>query len=220
MLGAGTMGLAAVAGLVRYVPEARVVVGARYEHQQRAARALGAHHGADVTVVPANELARAVRRLDGCRMIGDSLSGGAHAVIDAVGTTASIVDCLRVTRPRGRTVLMGMPAEVTLDLTGLWHRETELVGAYTYGTETLPDGTRRTDVRARHRDRRRDRGRAVGHGHVPPRRPRRRHRPRRRRRPPRRDQDRLRSEETVTRAMRARSPAGGASTGASGPWER
>ena len=37
---------------------------------------------------------------------------------------------------------MGMPAEVTLDLTGLWHRETELVGAYTYGTEDLPDGSR------------------------------------------------------------------------------
>jgi threonine dehydrogenase-like Zn-dependent dehydrogenase len=142
VLGAGTMGLAAVAGLVRYVPEARVVVGARYEHQQRAARELGAHHGADVTVVPANELTRAVRRLDGCRVIGDSLSGGAHAVIDAVGTTASIVDCLRVTRPRGRTVLMGMPGEVTLDLTGLWHREIELVGAYTYSTETFPDGSR------------------------------------------------------------------------------
>jgi hypothetical protein len=30
---------------------------------------------------------------------------------------------------------------VTVDLTGLWHRETELVGAYTYGTETMPDGT-------------------------------------------------------------------------------
>ena len=93
--------------------------------------------------MPADELARAVRRLDGCRVIGDSLSGGAHAVIDAVGTTASIVDCLRITRPRGRTVLMGMPAEVTLDLTGLWHREIELVGAYTYGTETLQDGSRR-----------------------------------------------------------------------------
>ena len=33
-----------------------------------------------------------------------------------------------------------MPADVTLDLTGLWHRETELKGAYTYGTEHLPDG--------------------------------------------------------------------------------
>ena len=37
-------------------------------------------------------------------------------------------------------MLLGMPADVTLDLTGLWHRETELKGAYTYGTETLPDG--------------------------------------------------------------------------------
>ena len=37
--------------------------------------------------------------------------------------------------------MMGMPAEVTIDLTALWHRETELVGSYTYGTETL-DGRR------------------------------------------------------------------------------
>ena len=135
VLGAGTMGLAAIAGLVRYVPSARVVVGARYDHQQRAAKALGAQE-----VVPAAELSRAIRRLDGCRMIGDALSGGAHTVVDAVGSAASITECLRITRPRGRMVLMGMPSDVTLDLTGLWHRETELVGAYTYGTESLPDG--------------------------------------------------------------------------------
>ena len=30
---------------------------------------------------------------------------------------------------------------MTLDLTGLWRRETELVGAYTYGTDERPDGT-------------------------------------------------------------------------------
>jgi hypothetical protein len=35
-----------------------------------------------------------------------------------------------------------MPAQVDVDLTGLWHRETELKGSYTYGTETLPDGAR------------------------------------------------------------------------------
>ena len=137
VLGAGTMGLAAVAGLVRYVPDAHVVVGARYAHQQREARRLGAHD-----VVPASELARAVRRIVGCHLIGDHLSSGAHAIIDAVGTERSITDALAVTRPRGRVVLMGMPAEVTVDLTGLWHRETELVGAYTYGTEDLPDGSR------------------------------------------------------------------------------
>jgi threonine dehydrogenase-like Zn-dependent dehydrogenase len=137
VLGAGTMGLCAVAGLRRYVPGVRIVVGARYPHQQTLARSLGA----DVVVAP-GELARAVRREVGCHIVGDHLSGGAHAAIDAVGTSDSISSCLKLTRPRGRVVLMGMPAEVTLDLTGLWHRETQLVGAYTYGTESLPDGRR------------------------------------------------------------------------------
>ena len=136
VLGAGTMGLATIAGLRRYVPGVRIVVGARYPHQMALAKALGA----DVTV-RGSDLAKAVRRETGCHMIGDTLSSGAHVTIDAVGTSDSITDCLRVTRPRGRVVLLGMPAEVKLDLTGLWHRETELKGAYTYGTERMPDGT-------------------------------------------------------------------------------
>ncbi len=136
VLGAGTMGLTTVAGLRRYVPGIRIVVGARYPHQRRFAL----EFGADV-VVDAAELDRAVRREVGCHIIGDQLSSGAHVTIDAVGSNASIVDALRITRPRGRVVMLGMPASVTVDLTGLWHRETELKGAYTYGTETLADGT-------------------------------------------------------------------------------
>jgi threonine dehydrogenase-like Zn-dependent dehydrogenase len=135
VLGAGTMGLAAVAGLRRYVPEAHIIVGARYPHQRTFATAFGA----DVVVGP-DELPRAVRRAAGCHVVGDHLTSGAHVTIDAVGSSASVAGCLRITRPRGRVVLMGMPADVHLDLTGLWHRETELKGAYTYGTETLPDG--------------------------------------------------------------------------------
>ena len=138
VLGAGTMGLCAIAGLRRYVPGVRILVGARYPHQQSLARSMGA----DIVVAP-GELARAVRREVGCHVVGDYLSGGAHATIDAVGNSGSIATCLQITKPRGRVVLMGMPAEVTVDLTGLWHRETQIVGAYTYGTETLPDGSRR-----------------------------------------------------------------------------
>lgn len=136
VLGAGTMGLCAVAGLRRYVPQVRILVGARYPHQQALARSLGA----DV-VVPADELSRAVRREVGCHVVGNHLTGGSHVTIDAVGNSDSIAECLRFTRPRGRVILLGMPADVTLDLTGLWHRETAIVGAYTYGTEHLPDGT-------------------------------------------------------------------------------
>jgi threonine dehydrogenase-like Zn-dependent dehydrogenase len=138
VLGAGTMGLCAIAGLRQYVPGVQIVVGARYPHQQSLATALGA----DIVVKP-DELMRAVRRMSGCHVVGDHLSGGADATIDAVGSSESISQCLRFTRPRGRVVLMGMPAEVTVDLTGLWHRETQLVGSYTYGTETMPDGSRR-----------------------------------------------------------------------------
>lgn len=139
VLGAGTMGLCAVAGLRQFLPGVRIVVGARYPHQQSLARALGA----DVAVSP-EELPRAVRREVGCQIVGDYLSGGAHASIDAVASSDSIAASLRFTRPRGRIVLLGMPARVSVDLTGLWHRETALVGAYTYGTETMPDGSRRT----------------------------------------------------------------------------
>ncbi len=139
VLGAGTMGLCAVAGLRRYLPDVRIVVGARYPHQQSLARSFGA----DITVAP-DELARAVRREVGCHVVGDYLSGGAHATIDAVGNSDSIASSLRFTRPRGRIVLLGMPARVSVDLTGLWHRETALIGAYTYGTETLPDGANRS----------------------------------------------------------------------------
>ena len=45
--------------------------------------------------------------------------------------------------PAGRVAMVGMPGHVHVDLTGLWQREITLAGAYAYGTETLPDGTRR-----------------------------------------------------------------------------
>jgi threonine dehydrogenase-like Zn-dependent dehydrogenase len=129
------MGLCAVAALRHLAPDATLVVGARYRQQRRFATEFGADH-----VVAPDELPRAVRRTVGCHVIGGLLSSGAHATVDAVGTSSSITTSLAITRPRGRIVLLGMPAEVTVDLTALWHRETQLVGSYTYGSETLLDG--------------------------------------------------------------------------------
>jgi threonine dehydrogenase-like Zn-dependent dehydrogenase len=98
-------------------------------------------------VVDPEQLPRAVRRAVGCRMIGDDLSGGADATIDTLGSSASIRQAIGITRPRGRVVLVGMPATVHLELTALWHRETQLVGAYTYCSERLPDGERTTSFK-------------------------------------------------------------------------
>lgn len=139
VLGAGTMGLVTVAALAEYTEAAEIVAVAKYPHQQAMAAALGA-----TTVVPPAEVKRSVRRLVGCRMVGDDLSGGADVTIDAVGSASSLAEAISVTRPRGRVTLLGMPGVTKVDLTGLWHRETELVGAYTYGTETLADGSHRS----------------------------------------------------------------------------
>ncbi|MGI9595993.1 MAG: zinc-dependent alcohol dehydrogenase [Acidimicrobiales bacterium] len=138
ILGAGTMGLMTLAAVRHYCSGATVIVGAKYPEQQDLARSLGA----DLVVAPA-EVSRAVRRASGSFMIGDDLSGGADVVIDAVGSSSSVDQAIGTARPKGRVVLVGMPGRVSIDLTALWHRETELVGAYTYGTEELPDGTTR-----------------------------------------------------------------------------
>ncbi|MXZ84114.1 MAG: zinc-binding dehydrogenase [Acidimicrobiia bacterium] len=135
VLGAGTMGLCSLAALRSLTEAGTVIATAKYPHQQDLATALGA----DIVVDP-REVRRAVRRFCGCRMLGDYLSGGVDITIDAVGNPGSVADAIAITRPRGRVVLLGMPESARIDLTGLWHRETEMVGAYTYGTETLHGG--------------------------------------------------------------------------------
>ena len=138
VIGAGTMGLTAIAALRRYTEVDAIVVAARYPHQHKAATLLGA----DITVVP-DELGRAIRRSAGTRVIGSTLGSGVDVTIDAVGSSGSLTDAIGFTRPRGRVVLLGMPNQVDMNLTALWHRETELVGSYCYGTE-LGHGDRHT----------------------------------------------------------------------------
>jgi threonine dehydrogenase-like Zn-dependent dehydrogenase len=138
VFGAGTLGLLSVAALRRYTGAGTIVAAAKHPVQ----RALAADLGAD-TVCEPDELPRLVRRITGSMAYGDQLTGGADGVLDCVGSDVSIQQSLAVVKPRGRVTLVGMPAVVKLNLTTLWHRETELAGAYAYGTETLATGERR-----------------------------------------------------------------------------
>ncbi len=139
VLGAGTMGLVAIASLRRFTNAGYIIVGAKYPEQVELAKGLGADQ-----VVSPGELHRAVRRATKSFLIGNDLSGGADVTIDAVGSPASIEEAIGITRPRGSVVLVGMPGRASIDFSALWHRETALLGAYTYGTETMSDGTTST----------------------------------------------------------------------------
>jgi threonine dehydrogenase-like Zn-dependent dehydrogenase len=136
VVGAGTLGLATTAALhdlVRPTVPLTVMVGAKHDHQRQVAAGLGAD-----TVVPPDQLARAVRRTAGSLVLAGRLTDGADVVFDCVGTTASITQSLAMVRPRGRLVLIGMPGKVSVDLAPLWHRELTLVGAYAYGRDSSP----------------------------------------------------------------------------------
>jgi threonine dehydrogenase-like Zn-dependent dehydrogenase len=143
VIGAGTLGLTTVAALhhlVRPTTPCTVLVGAKYAHQRRLAETLGAD-----TVVAPDQLARAVRRQAGSLVLAGRLTGGADVVFDCVGSADSLTQALTMVRPRGRVVVVGMPAKVSIDLAPLWHRELTLVGAYAYGVESPPgaDGSPR-----------------------------------------------------------------------------
>ncbi len=146
VIGSGTLGLLTIAAIRAHAAPGTLIATGKYSAQRALALALGAD-----TVVEPGELRRAVRRATGTLAITNRsassaggrggeigrLTGGADIVIDCVGSEASIADALAVVRPRGRVVLVGMPERVSVELTSLWHREVELVGAYTYGWEQI-----------------------------------------------------------------------------------
>jgi threonine dehydrogenase-like Zn-dependent dehydrogenase len=141
VIGAGTLGLCTIAALAHFRTDIEVIIAvAKHPEQRRLARELGAS-----TVVGPAELRRAVRRQTGSGLLDDGqLTGGAGVVFDCVGTGASLGDALAVIEPGGTVVLLGMPGQVHVDLTGLWQREIRLEGAYAYGTERVSGRPTRT----------------------------------------------------------------------------
>ena len=124
VIGAGTLGL-----LHHRRPPALHAGGHHAGRRGQAPRAapVAADLGADVVCEPA-ELGRVVRRLTGAHGATATTSSPAAPTPSstASGSDDSIAESLAIVRPRGRVVLVGMPAAVTLDLTTLWHRETQL----------------------------------------------------------------------------------------------
>lgn len=140
ILGAGTLGLGVLAGVRAFSTQpASITIAAKYPHQ----KAFAKQFGADEVCAP-SAVQRSARRMSGSQVIGtvgdERLVDGVDVVIDCVGNASSIEQALRIVRPGGRVLLVGMPGHESLDLTALWHREISVQGAYAYGVENLPDG--------------------------------------------------------------------------------
>lgn len=141
VLGAGTLGLLCAAAIRHYAAPCRLLIGARHPIQQRFSK-----EWAD-TVVDGDGLLRAVRRATGSFSYGDRmLAGGADVVVNCVGNSASIAESIAMCRPGGTVLLVGMPSQVSFDMTALWHKQIRLTGCYAYGVEEALGGRRTFDV--------------------------------------------------------------------------
>jgi threonine dehydrogenase-like Zn-dependent dehydrogenase len=147
ILGAGTVGLLTLAAITAMRDKDRsgpVIVTARYPDQRRMAKELGA----DIVCTP-DELPRWVRSTAKSMMVGDQLTGGFRHVVDCVGSSDSLRQALQVVAPGGEVQLVGMPGNVSLELTSLWHREVAIRGCYAYTRAdflTAIDVVRRFDL--------------------------------------------------------------------------
>jgi threonine dehydrogenase-like Zn-dependent dehydrogenase len=159
VIGAGTVGILTLVALKELTRAGSVVVVAKHRRQREWAESFGA---TDV-VSPGeaiNEVRRSTRALKLKPERGSPfLLGGVDVAIDCVGSKGSLDLALRTTKAGGRVVLAGIPV-ARVDLTPLWFRELELVGAYTGGIEergsgskakgsSNPDGTSAFDIATR-----------------------------------------------------------------------
>jgi threonine dehydrogenase-like Zn-dependent dehydrogenase len=132
VVGAGTIGLLCVAALREHHPDATILCVAKHRGQELEARRLGADQvcGPDRLHLEGTRLCGA-RRLVG-QQGRELLLGGFEAVLDCVGSGASLEQAVTSTRPRGAVMMVGMPGIVSVDLSLAWQRELRVCGAYGY----------------------------------------------------------------------------------------
>lgn len=146
VIGAGAMGLAAIAALRALRPEARIVAVARYAHQAALAGQVGAHH---VLTTRGRALYHDVGRLVGARVrqpvFGRPvLTGGADVTIECAGTGRALDDALRLTAAGGAVVAVGITLSPRgVDWTPLFLREVRLIGTSYYAMERTGGQTAR-----------------------------------------------------------------------------
>jgi threonine dehydrogenase-like Zn-dependent dehydrogenase len=128
VVGAGTVGLLTLLALREAAQPGEIICIAKHPRQRDLAKRFGA-----TDVVSPDDALGAVRRATRAFRLHPERSspfllGGVDVAFECVGNASGLETALRATRARGRVVLSGMPARV--DLTPLWFRELELIGAY------------------------------------------------------------------------------------------
>ena len=136
IIGGGTIGLLAVAACRALAPGVEVFASVRYPFQAKVAEALGARVlSASESLYGQSADATGGRHIKA--MFGNEIVlGGFDVVLDTVGGEDSFQQSLRLARPHGRVVLLGINFSAgRLDYSPIWAREVEVTGINCHGIE-------------------------------------------------------------------------------------
>jgi threonine dehydrogenase-like Zn-dependent dehydrogenase len=137
--GCGTLGLMTIALLRTLHADTPVWAVARYAHQARIARELGA---AQVLPSEPHKLIERIAALCGAQESQPwrglpFLMDGAGVVYDTIGSPGSIEAAIRVARPRATIVVSGVEAPRRFEWTPLYFKELRVAGSNAFGVETF-----------------------------------------------------------------------------------
>jgi threonine dehydrogenase-like Zn-dependent dehydrogenase len=136
VLGAGIIGLCAIAALRALHPDSPVVAVARHPQQAELAASAGAS-----AVIAADDPDRFAAYAEQARTTvagkgaGAMLRGGFPYVIDAVGTAQTVTEALRVAGGRSTVLLLGATGVVEADLSPVWFKELALAGSFCHAAD-------------------------------------------------------------------------------------
>ncbi|HEX3776414.1 MAG TPA: alcohol dehydrogenase catalytic domain-containing protein, partial [Polyangiaceae bacterium] len=137
--GCGGLGALVIQALARLWPRTRIFAVDPRAHARALAERLGAtttfaSRGAELIEAIAQRLGLAVRRT---RFAQPWLHGGIDRVYDTVGSATTLETAVRVTKPLGSIVLVGVATPARFEWTPLYFKELCVIGASGYGVETL-----------------------------------------------------------------------------------
>ncbi len=142
VIGAGIIGLAAVAALRALCPESSVTVLARHPHQAALATQLGAHQV--ITEHDDKSIMAQLAEITGGKVVGRGtgaqLIGGCYYTYEAVGTGQSIEQALRYTSSRGVIIQAGVTGRTEIDLGPLYFKELTMIGTLCHCVDADPTG--------------------------------------------------------------------------------
>jgi L-iditol 2-dehydrogenase len=136
IIGAGTIGLCALAALRALGSQAEILMMARYPFQAEAAQKLGASK----VILPGDDgdSYDEIANFTGARIYQPILGkrvviGGVDLTYECAGSSNSLDDAMRLTRSGGQVVLLGMPGIAKgVDWSSIFVHELEIKGAYIY----------------------------------------------------------------------------------------